>query len=120
MALLLCSLAVMSMLGGQIHAVAVRHVRCTAHGELKDARPGPEAASTDDAALSDSPTVEEDHDHCAVASAARQAFSLRWVHAASAMVIPPPVQQPVIALVLPPAPARSRIDLAPKTSPPRG
>jgi hypothetical protein len=120
-ALACCLAAAASVLGGQIHSVAVRHVECAAHGELQDAptvvavadaerrEPGVEAAEHE---------VSDGHEHCLVAVALRRLASQKKVPPSVALLAPPEVRRPVQAVLPRPVTTGRTVLLAPKTSPP--
>jgi hypothetical protein len=118
-ALVLCVTAVASMLGGQIHTLAVTHVRCLAHGELEHAE-GPLTTRAEDAAGAQAaPLVTAaGHDHCAMAAAQGRSLSYKRTITTVAMMAPPELRERPRPTVPCPPSARATVLLAPKTSPP--
>jgi hypothetical protein len=119
-ALVLCMTALATMLGGQIHSLAVTHVRCLAHGELEHADRALTAPVTDDdtAGVEAAPLVTASHDHCAIAAAQGRSLSYKRTITTVALMAPPELRERPRPTVPRPAPPRATVLLAPKTSPP--
>ena len=108
------ALLVLAQLGALIHAAAVQHVRCAAHGELVETAEI-EAHGNDADRLVGAHGDARDDDHCEIAAALHHAATApRATLAATAIVYTPIAAQPPRATVV-----HAAVYLfAPKTSPP--
>jgi hypothetical protein len=121
MAVSLSLAALVSMVGGQIHALAVTHVRCAAHGELEhtDQSAATLVEATEPVIERASPTVVLAHEHCALATVFGRSLSYRRTIAVVTLLTPPARSERPPAITAPrPLHARATVRLAPKTSPP--
>jgi hypothetical protein len=119
----LCLAALASMVGGQIHSLAVVHVRCLAHGELEHVeQAAAEADSSGETSVEQgAPTAPAGHEHCALAAALGRALSQRPTAVVVGLQAPPELRKQPPATTEPrPLRPRAAVLLAPKTSPPCG
>ena len=122
LAVALCWAAVASMLGAQIHTLAVSHVLCAAHGELEHVRPWVAATAAPDeqaTSVAAGEPAASGHEHCAIASAIGRSVSARRVTTVAVRLAAAAVSPNAPVVAPPPLSARATVRLAPKTSPPR-